>query len=222
LVLENSNQRTTLDIGTDKEQNIYFLSFKDQDEQKRILEDCYNYVVTKYSKDRKIKKRFFIENSIGTIGDWTVDREGTIYFFSLPVTSEEDTYKFYSYKENTLKFLFSLKEKSKYNSLDFIGKDENGFYYFCEKLKNCYLPKDKDKIKGIIIFSSDGIISQEGFIIYKYNFNGELLKTVKVDDPIPYNVKVDVKGNIYITPFLGTEALLSIPLDKYRIYKFSI
>jgi len=51
---------------------------------------------------------------------------------------------------------------------------------------------------------------------------GDLLKEVKIDDPTPYDIKMNSKGNIYLTPVLATEALLVVPLDKYRIYKFTM
>ena len=115
--------------------------------------------------------------------------------------------------------MFSLSKKCDSNSLDFLGIDNENNLYFCEKLRN--LTSEKGKISGVIVCDGDAIIVQQNSIIYKYNSEGKLLKTIDIADPTPYDIKINLKGNIYFSPCLYSPALLVAIIDKYRIYKSS-
>jgi len=128
------------------------------------------------------------------------------------------------FKDNNIEILFDLKINNCYTSdFEFIGIDENYNFYFRKRLINYYQSSEKDKVKGIIIIRATGIVANQGFILYKYNSKGELKKEVNIDDPIPYDIKINSKGDIYLSACLhSSPALLEIPLDKYRIYKFTM
>jgi hypothetical protein len=193
-------------IETDKEQNIYFLKYKEPYKEQ-------TYVIKKISKDKKYNKEFIIDKMIW---DWSVNNDGVIYFLS---RTKDDKYEMYFYNDNKINQLFSLSKKHDRNYLSFFGIDDENNLYFCEELRK--LTSEKGKIPGVIVFDGDAISVQQNSIIYKYNCEGKLLKTITIDDPTPYDIKINSKGNIYLSPCLYSQALLVAIIDKYRIYKCS-
>ncbi len=200
-------------IEVDKEENIYFWTRKNP-ELDQSLEDIPGYFITRHSKDNR-KEDFFIEQSFN---GFKVNEQGIIY---LLYKDENNTGEIYFFKDNKLNFSFSFYIEDNEN-LRFLGLDENENLYFYKNLIRIYELSERDKIEGVITGTMDAIIVNQGCLLYKYNSAGDLLKEVKIDDPTPYDIKMNSKGNIYLTPVLATEALLVVPLDKYRIYKFTM
>ena len=107
------------------------------------------------------------------------------------------------------------------DNLRFLGLDENHNFYFYKFLVKTSVYSGQDSISHGAIVSGDSIILFEGVILYKYDIHGNILKKAFVRDFIPYDIKMNLKGNIYFSFPLSTEALLFVPLDSYRIYMVS-
>lgn len=139
----------------------------------------------------------------------------------IAVNQKSATCQEMQFKDKKMEITFPLKPIESYE-FRFLGIDENYNFYFSKNIITTYKHSEEEKVKGIIIKLADCIIVNQGFILFKYNSKGDLVKEVKIDDPVPYNIKVNFKGNIYLSPILIGKALLKIPLDKYRIYKFNM
>lgn len=127
----------------------------------------------------------------------------------------------FKFKDEKMEILFPLKATCN-SDFEFLGVDEEYNFYFYQVLMTNYSLSEIDKIEGVIIHEGPEITANRGLILYKYNAKGKLSKEIKIDDPIPYKIKINARGSIYLTPRLETKALLQISLDKYRIYKFTM
>jgi hypothetical protein len=181
----------------DNSQNIYFL--------------CEKNFIVKYNKDNKSFQKYPVQKEIFY---WDIDKHGFIYFLS----NMQDTYIINCLQNSKISEKFIFNDKIRHYT--FLGIDENTNFYFYKSIIKTYKVSEKDKVNGLIIHIADVIVANQGVVLYKYNSKGQIIKEFTLNDPTLYSIKINIKGNFYLTPRLETLGLLRLNLNKYRIYKY--